>query len=148
MNLKFSKSVRPGTFVKKLRLEKTIAEYDHFPKGYGKAWYEVERNRVVCYPVPLNIVFGFAHNTYHWARVCIRPSILDRWYWRAYETGRRIGHFEHAESTTKDLSPVMYEIQRQLARGFVAEETLVRVMGLKKDVNEEDKDMRGYGGGE
>lgn len=34
------------------------------PSGYGVAWHDAFRRVAICYPVPLNRIFGLARRTY------------------------------------------------------------------------------------
>lgn len=40
------------------------------PRAYGRAWitYEWGRQLAVCYPVPLNLIVGWARNAWLWMR--------------------------------------------------------------------------------
>jgi hypothetical protein len=43
-----------------IKMRKEIRESVQIPKYYGIAWVSYETNIAVCYPIPLNLIFGFA----------------------------------------------------------------------------------------
>ena len=44
------------------------AEAINFPRGYGIAWHDPVRARLLFAPMPFNIFVGFGIWLYHWAR--------------------------------------------------------------------------------
>lgn len=62
------------------------------PAWYGVAWYEMQRDAVICYPIPFNIIAASIRGIYHWIRhgykpVCFNPR-------EAYAQGFRDGKKE------------------------------------------------------
>jgi hypothetical protein len=45
-------------------IRKVIEEGEFLPRGYGIAWYEPHRSRVVLYPIPLNWVMSFLRDAW------------------------------------------------------------------------------------
>jgi hypothetical protein len=111
-----------------VKLRREVPQHELIPRAHGFAWWLPERAVAVFYPVPLNLILGFARNAFHWLRFAIKPSVIDRAYYRGEAAGRRAGWEQGKESAIRES-----EILKALERGLVAEETLLRVMGLKKE---------------
>jgi hypothetical protein len=57
-------------------IRKLIWRGERYPKGYGVAWLDYQRNAAVCYPIPLNVVMRAAYLA--WVR-CLCPfGITER----------------------------------------------------------------------
>ena len=70
-------------------MKKEIREGEILPKGYGLAWYEMDRLVGIAYPIPLNIIFGFIRKI--WFRLKsgdLYVTGYDKGYLKGHEEGR------------------------------------------------------------
>ena len=54
----------------KMRIRKLIWQGERYPRGYGMAWLDFQRNAAVCYPIPLNVIVRAAYLVWVW---CLCP---------------------------------------------------------------------------
>ena len=63
------------------KIRKLIWQGERYPRGYGMAWLDFERNAAVCYPIPLNVVMRAAYLAWVW---CLCPfGVTEREVMRA-----------------------------------------------------------------
>lgn len=92
-------------------LVRRVSEGGLIPKGYGVAWFEINRCTAICLPLGLHWVAGWVRRAWHWFRVGVQPSILDRVAREAHRAGMRAG---------KDLSREMQQVvERQIASSML-----------------------------
>lgn len=60
-----------------------VAEAAVIPRGYGVAWWRVDARVAVCFPVPFNIVAGYAHRVWFACVRGLQSSAVDRLIERA-----------------------------------------------------------------
>ncbi len=51
-----------------MKLAKEIEDCMMLPPWYGAAWRRMDRRTIVCYPIPLNVVFAWARGFAIWVR--------------------------------------------------------------------------------
>ena len=66
-------------------LEIMVMEGERFPRGYGFAYRDFDRNRLIALPIPLNLLVGRLRNLWHWCRARLDVSVIDK----ARSKGRR-----------------------------------------------------------
>lgn len=54
-----------------------IYERIQFPRGYGIAWKDPERTKLLFAPIPINILIGFSIWVWHWLRIG-----MAKWFWK------------------------------------------------------------------
>ena len=42
-----------------MKLRRVVELFEETPRGYGVAWEDPARRTAVCYPIPLNLLFGW-----------------------------------------------------------------------------------------
>lgn len=52
---------------------KRISDGEIIPAWYGCAWRDWASNRMVCLPVPLNVLASYARGAYMWLRFGFMP---------------------------------------------------------------------------
>lgn len=74
---------------KQMRIKWTSTERGvRAPRGYGFAWYDFEKNIIVGYPIPLNIIFRLCRGLWRRLQFGIqKPDILEAAYRRGYQAG-------------------------------------------------------------
>ena len=74
----------------RLQIRLDLLQGAEVPRWYGVAWHDYNRDVAVCYPVPLNILFGWARLVWMWLRF---RSVPRRWdtLRQAYEAGHLAG---------------------------------------------------------
>jgi hypothetical protein len=50
-----------------MTLRRLIWQGERYPRGYGMAWLDYQRNAAVCYPIPLNVVMRAVYLAWVWA---------------------------------------------------------------------------------
>lgn len=57
-------------------IRKLIWQGERYPRGYGMAWLDYDRNAAVCYPIPFNVVMRAVYLAWVW---CLCPfGITER----------------------------------------------------------------------
>lgn len=54
-----------------------IGERIQYPRGFGIAWRDLERDKVLFAPIPMNVFVGFSIWLWYWVRIGIA-----KWLWK------------------------------------------------------------------
>jgi len=92
-------------------LRKIIREGGYYPKGYGRAWDDwstlgqPDNVAVICYPVPLNLLFRWARNCWWWLHRGWRREFARERFERQLAANRHMTAYTDPakEATAPDL---------------------------------------------
>lgn len=73
-----------------MRLQIFLRQGEEVPRGYGRAWNDYNRDGAICYPVPLNVLFGWSRLVWVWLRFRSVPTQWDT-IRQAYQAGHLAG---------------------------------------------------------
>lgn len=97
-----------------MRLRRELPYHEPRPNGYGLAWFRAERDTLVYYPIPLNIVVRFLRRLYLVWAVWGQPTLWERMLREAWQAGalqEALYHRGYGPS-----GPVMAELDRIAAQ--------------------------------
>lgn len=89
------------------------------PWWLGIAYWEWDRARAVCYPIPLNLLVRGFYGTYYWLKAIQRSTWLDQQLEAARRSGFKAGRDSGlAEAQSKEFEHLQATFQRWLKKGI------------------------------
>jgi hypothetical protein len=81
-----------------------VEEGGYFPRGYGLAYRDCNRQGAICYPVPLNLLVRYWRDFWFWLQCAngVDSSYRERIELQAWQSGYRCGH-DDAQMTMKAI---------------------------------------------
>jgi len=119
-------------------IRRIVGEGEKIPTGYGVAYFDLWQSRMICYPIPLNILIRSLRILLHWI-VCVGyPAKWERKLLVAYALGRRSVWKKISEGSETSRGKKM---QEKLGYFFVLNEeqkkllsTALRETGFDDDI--------------
>jgi len=91
---------------------KSVSEGEIRPRGYGFAYYDIDYNRIVCYPLGIHLLVGFVRKVYHRFLSIRFKSVVDEAYKKGLNEGMKYSSDRYAEGMRHGLQDCM-EILRK-----------------------------------
>lgn len=72
-----------------MKIQKIISPGEKIPNYYGVSFHHYETNSIICYPIPLNIIIGFARNVFYRYLKTFRPTALQDMFFKMEQDADR-----------------------------------------------------------